>query len=154
MRPNLYLYQKLKSILKDEFKQDVIEYDDGNHITLGETGIWISCDSKEITIGFGMNHTHYDFDFDSLEDAIDIFFLLLTKKKKITNYKKGESVFKSMVEIEIENEESINLGITGTIPIRFWKKTEIEVSYQNKLLTSDKVSKQWKELITYSQKAI
>ncbi len=154
MKPNQYLFEKMSNILKEEFKQDVLEYQEGSYITLGNTGFWISSDDKELTIGLGLNHLHYDFNFDSMEDAIDIFFLLLTKRKKITDYKKGSRVFKTTIEIELENGKSIDLGTTITIPLQFWKKTEAEISYQKEYLSTEIVEKQWKELINYAQQGI
>ena len=151
MKPNQYLFEKFSSLLNKEFSQSINEYEDGNHLTIEDTGFWISLDDKELTIGFGLNHTHYNFDYDSMEDAIDTFFLLLTKRKKITDYSKGLRIFKTKVEIEVDNEELINLGTTSTFPLKFWKKTESKISYSNELLNTEKVMAQWKELINYVQ---
>ncbi|TNJ41087.1 hypothetical protein KFZ70_02550 [Tamlana fucoidanivorans] len=151
MKPNQYLFEKFKNLLNEEFSQEINKYEDGNHLTIADTGFWISVDDKELIIGFGLNHTHYNFDYDSMEDAIDTFFLLLTKKKKITDYSKGSRIFKTKVEIEVDNEELINLGTTATFPLKFWKKTELKTSYSNELLKTEKVTEQWKELINYAQ---
>ena len=151
MKPNQYLFETFSNLLKEEFYQAINEYDEGNHLTIGDTGFWISMDDKELTIGFGLNHIHYNFDFDSMENAIDTFFLLLTKKKKITNYSKGLRIFKTKVEIEVDNEELINLGTTTTFPLQFWKRTESKISYAKELLNTEKVTEQWKELINYAQ---
>ncbi|MET2984939.1 hypothetical protein [Aureibaculum conchae] len=154
MKPNQYLFEKFSSLLKDEFHGVVKEYDDGNHISVGETGLWISLDKKELTIGLGLNHIHYDFDYDSMEDAIDTFFLLLTKRKKITDYSKGSRNFKTKVEIELDNKETVDLGTTATFPLQFWKRTESKISYQDELLKTEKVTKEWKELINYAQQSV
>ena len=154
MKSNQYLFEKMSNFLREEFQQDIIEYDEGSHLTLGDTGFWISSNNKELTIGFGMNHTHYDFDFDSMEDAIDTFFLLLTKRKKITDYVKGSRIFKTKVEIELEDKELINLGSTATIPLQFWKRTESKISYQEGYLSTEQTTKQWKELINYAQQDV
>jgi hypothetical protein len=151
MKPNQYLFEKFSNLLKEEFHQVVKEYDDGNHLTVGDTGLWISLGEKELTIGFGLNHTHYDFDYDSKEDAIDTFFLLLTKRKKITNYSKGSRNYRTKVEIEIDNEEMVDLGTTATFPLQFWKRTESKISFENELLNTEKTIEKWKELITYAQ---
>ena len=154
MKPNQYLFEKFSSLLKDEFHQAVKEYDNGNHITIGETGLWISLDKKELTIGLGLNHIHYDFDYDSMEDAIDTFFLLLTKRKKITDYSKGSRNFKTKVEIELNNKETLDLGTTATFPLQFWKRTESKIFYQNELLNTEKVTKEWKDLINYAKQSV
>lgn len=154
VKPNKYLFERMCHILKEEFKQDIKEHEDGSYLTLGDTGFWISSDDKELIIGLGLNHIHYNFDFDPMKAAIDLFFLLLTKRKKITDYKKGSRIFKTKVEIELENERSINIGTTGTIPLQFWKRTESKISYQKEYISIDKVDKQWKELINYAQQSL
>ncbi|KJS06275.1 MAG: hypothetical protein VR77_05595 [Flavobacteriales bacterium BRH_c54] len=154
MKFNQYLFEKMSTFLKEEFQKDIIEYDEGSHLALGDTGFWISSDDKELTIGFGMNHIHYDFDFDSMEDAVDTFFLLLTKRKKITEYFKGSRIFKTKVEIELDNGKSINLGTTATIPLQFWKRKETKTSYQDGYLSIEKTTQQWKELINYAQQGV
>lgn len=154
VEPYQYLFERMSNILKKEFEQDILEHDEGNHITLGETGFWISSDDKELTIGLGMNHRHYDFNFDSMEDAIDVFFLLLTKRKKVTDYKKGSNIFKTKVEIELENGKSLDFGTTATIPLQFWKRTESIVSYEKEYLSTEKIEKHWKELINYAQQSV
>jgi hypothetical protein len=154
MKPNQYIFEKMSAFLKEEFSQDIIEYDEGSHLTIGDSGFWISSDAKELTIGFGMNHTHYDFDYDSMEDAIDTFFLLLTKRKIITDYVKGSKVFKTKVEIELKDEKPINLGTTATFPLQFWKRTESKVTYENGFLSDERATKQWKELINYAQQGV
>lgn len=154
VKPNKYLFERMSNILKREFVDDILELDEGSHISLGETGFWISSNDRELTIGLGMNHRHYDFDFDSMEDAIDLFFLLLTKRKKITDYKKGSRIFKTKVEIEFENEKSLDLGTIATIPLQFWKRTESKVSYEKEYLSTEKVEKHWKELINYAQQSV
>nr|WP_042289982.1 hypothetical protein [Nonlabens ulvanivorans] len=151
MNPNQYLFEKFSNLLNEEFSQTINEYDEGRHLTIGDTGFWISLDDKELIIGFGLNHTHYNFDYDSMEDAIDTFFLLLTKRKKITDYSKGLKIFKTKVEIEVDNEELINLGTTATFPLQFWKRSESKISYVNEFLKTEKITEQWKELINYAQ---
>ena len=151
MKPNQYLFEKFSILLKEEFHQGIKKYDDGNHIAVGDTGLWISLNKKELTIGYGLNHIHYNFDYASMEDVIDTFFLLLTKRKKITNYSKGSRNFKTKVEIEIDNEETLDLGTTATFPLQFWKKTESQISYQNELLKTENITEKWKELINYAQ---
>ena len=154
MKSNQYLFEKFSHLLKEEFQQGIKEYDEGNYLTVGDTGLWISLDERELTIGFGLNHTHYDFEYDSMEDAIDTFFLLLTKRKKITNYSKGSRNFKTKVEIEINNKETVDLGTSATFPLQFWKRTESKISYSNELLNTEKVNKEWKELINYAQERV
>lgn len=141
-------------LLKGEFQEDIKEYEEGNNITLVGTGFWISSDDRELTIGLKLNHIHYDFEYDSIEDAIDTFFYLLTEKKKITNYSKGNRIFKTKVEIELENENSIDLGTTSTLPLQFWKKTKTEITHQDAYITTEKVIEVWKELINYAQQTV
>ena len=154
MKSNQYLFEKFSNLLKKEFHEGIKEYDDGNYLAVGDTGLWISLDERELTIGFGLSHVHYDFKYDSMEDAIDTFFLLLTKRKKITNYSKGSRNFKSKVEIEIDNEEIVDLGTTATFPLQFWKRTESKISYSSELLNTEKITKEWKELINYAQQCV
>jgi len=154
MKPNQYLFDKIKDLMKNVFKEDLIEYEDGNSITLKDTGFWVSVDQKELTIGLEFNHIHYNFDYDSMEDAIDTFFLTLTKRKKITNYSKGSQVFKTKVVIELDNNEILDLGLTSTIPLQFWKKTKSETSYSDEFVNENLVTAEWKELINYAQQRV
>ena len=151
MKPNQYLSEKFSNLLKKEISQSINENEEGNHLNIEDTGFWIFVDDKELTIGFGLNHTHYDFDYNSMEEAIDTFFLLLTKRKKITDYSKDVKIFKNKVEIELGKDQLINLGTTSIFSLQFWKKAKSKISYSNKLLETEKVTELWKELINYAQ---
>jgi len=69
------------------------------HLTIGKSGIWISIDDNELTIGHGMNHKHYHNEYNDITEAIDEFFNLLTRKKRITTYNKGNFQYKNKTEI-------------------------------------------------------
>ncbi|WP_299765362.1 hypothetical protein [uncultured Dokdonia sp.] len=144
----------MTTLLKEEFQEGIKEYEEGNHLTLVGTGFWISSDVRELTIGLEFNHKHYNFEYDSMEDAIDTFFYILTKRKKITNYSKGLRIFKTKVEIEIKDEKPIDFGTTFTLPLQFWKKTKTEITHQDAYIATEKVIEVWKELINYAQQTV
>lgn len=50
----------IQELLKEHFGSDLKEYEGGKHLTIGDSGIWISCDERELTVGFGLAHHHYD----------------------------------------------------------------------------------------------
>jgi hypothetical protein len=50
MKKHQAIHSKIKELLKNHFGSDLKEYEDGKHLTIGETGIWISCDDRELTV--------------------------------------------------------------------------------------------------------
>lgn len=152
MSPNKYLYKKFYNILQEECDIEVVFYENGDYFTLGETGFWSSVDEKELTIGFDFNHRHFNFEFDSIEDAVDHFFLILTKRKIVTDYSKGSRIFKTKIEIEIHQDKVLDFGTTIIFSFKFWKKTKINKTIVAPFVNEQKVINQWKELINYAQK--
>ena len=150
MKAHQTIYENIKTILKDYFGEDLREYDDGDHITIGDTGIWISSDDSELTVGHGMNHRHYDCEIDNMQDAINEFQNILTRKKRITNYYKGEHSFKSTAEIENQNGDFEVLSTSLTWLYPFWKKTIIETYNIDPIINSPKIIKQIEELKEYA----
>ena len=53
-------------------------------LTIGESEIWISCDDKGLTVGYGLTHTHYKSEFDDLHNSIHRFFNLMAIRIRIT----------------------------------------------------------------------
>ena len=51
MKKHQVIYSKIKELLKNHFGSDLKEYEDGDHLAIGETGVWISCDDSELTVG-------------------------------------------------------------------------------------------------------
>ena len=44
MKAHQTIFKNIKAILIDCFGEDLKEYEDGDHITIGDTGVWISYD--------------------------------------------------------------------------------------------------------------
>lgn len=150
MKAHQTIYENIKTILKDYFGEDINEYEDGDHITIGDTGVWISYDDFELTVGYGVDHRHYHCEIDNMKDAINKFQNILTRKKRITNYYKGEHVYKSTTEIENQNGDFEILSTSLTWFHPFWKKTKIETYIVDPIIDSPKVIKQIDELKEYA----
>ena len=82
------IFEKIKELLYKVFPNEISENKEENHISIEETGIWIMSDSHELTVGYGMNHIHCNPKYDDLNEVVELFFNLLTMKKKITHYLK------------------------------------------------------------------
>ena len=139
MKKHRIIFDKIKQILI-EFENEFLKVDEENKmiidseglwntsdcegLTVGETGVWITYDDRELTIGFEATHSHFDPNHDDMEEAVKLFFNLLTRRKKITEFIKGKYVFKSYTVIELDNSEYYDMGTTGQVFFPFWKKTK------------------------------
>ena len=149
MNTHQEIFIKTKELLRKLFKEELNEYDEGQYLTIGDTGIWFEYDGNEYTIGYGFSHYHINPNNNKFE-AIEILFELLTKRIKTTSYKKGNTVYKSIVEIEVDNSNYRSLGTTGMIFYPFWKKTEMEIKYEEKLIEFKDIEGSLKEIKEYA----
>ncbi len=154
MKKHQAIYSKIKELLKKHFGSDLKEYEEGDHLTIGETGIWISSDDSELTVGYGMVHQHFDPKFDDIQIAIDRFFNLLTKRKRITKYYKGSFSYKNKIDLILNNSEFENLGTAMTWLFPYWKKTKKEVQYEENLIDSAVIENEIKEIKTYAEQGV
>ncbi len=154
MKKHQIIFEKIKKFLSEQFGQDLNEYEDGSHLTIGETGIWISSDERELTIGYGMVHQHFDPEYDDIQIAIDRFFNLLTKRKRITKYYKGNFSYKNKIDLVINDSDFENLGTAMTWLFPYWKKTKEEVQYEESLIDFSKIEKELVEIKNYAQHGV
>ncbi|UTW66223.1 hypothetical protein KFE94_16465 [bacterium SCSIO 12643] len=146
MKKHQLIFAKIKKLLIEQIGQDLNQYEEGTYLTIGDTGIWISVSESELTVGYGINHRHYHHEHDDINEAIDEFFDLLTRSKRITEYYKGEFVFKNKVEIENENGEFKNLSTSLTWLFPYWKKT------QTKMEIDELIDELNREVATYTKR--
>jgi hypothetical protein len=130
------IFDKIKTLLKEHFNEDLKEFEEGTHLTISDSGIWISVDESGLTVGYGLTHQHYNPEYDDVLNGIDHFFNLLTKRKKITGCFKGDFCYKNKTEIELSKDNFYELGISMTWLFPFWKTTVIEVKFEDKIIDS------------------
>ncbi|MCR9064026.1 MAG: hypothetical protein NXI00_08680 [Cytophagales bacterium] len=151
MKKHQAIYSKIKELLKNHLRSDLREYEDGDHLTIGETGIWISCDERELTVGYGLVLQHFNPEYDDIQNAIDNFFNLLTKRKRITIYFKGSFSYKNKIERLLSDSEFQDLGTTMTWLYPYWKKTKKEIKYEENIVDLSAIEKDVKEIKNYEQ---
>ncbi|WP_294324699.1 hypothetical protein [uncultured Chryseobacterium sp.] len=93
-------------------------------------------------MGYGLHHTHFSEEFENLDDGIIQAFDLLTNRIKTTKYIKGNTVFKTTVEIEYPDATLVNIGSSGLVLFPFWKKTKSEIRYDEKILEKKEIEDQ------------
>ena len=154
MKKHHVLFTKIKDLLKSNFGADLKEYDEGTHLTINDSGIWIDCDDSQLTIGYGLAHTHYNPDYDNIHNAVENFFDLLTKRKRITIYYKGSFQFKNITEFVISDSEYEHVGTSKTWLYPYWKKTHTKVKLIEPLLDSSKILNEIEEIKNYAHTAL
>lgn len=146
---NQEIFEKIKNLLSRHVLLKVDDLDYGRHMTIDQTGIWLETDSNELTIGYDLPHIHYNADQDSLRQAIERLFNLLTRRKRITLYFKGAKVFKEKTEIELDNNEYQHVGTALTWMIPFWKRTTKQITFEEPLINSPDIEKEIKEIYKF-----
>ena len=154
MKKHQLIFEKIKKLFSDQFGKDLNEYEDGSHLTIGETGIWISSDDRELTVGYGLVHQHFDPEYDDIQIAIDRIFNLLTKRKRITKYYKGNFSYKNKIDLILNESEFENLGTAMTWLFPFWKKTKKEVQIEEGLIDSSTIEDDLKKIKNYAQQGV
>ena len=134
MKTHQVIFQNIKELLNTHLKEIIEEHEEGSYISIGDSGIWISCDDRELSVGYGFSHTHYDPEYDNLLEPINDFFNLLTKRKRVTVYYKGNFQYKSKTEIELDNESFKYLARSITWLFPYWKKTTTKKMFTDKIL--------------------
>ena len=150
MNQNEKKFEEIKNLLikklgnKVKYSQD---NDGTKYLNIENSKIWISTTFGELVVGHGLNHTHFSDEFGNLNDGIFQVFDLLTNRVKTTNYTKGNTIFKTTVEIEYENSKLLNIGTSSLIIFPFWKKTKIETFYNEKILNKKDIENQVNSII-------
>lgn len=142
MNRNRKKFEEIKNLLLEKLgdKVDYLKEKDGTeYISIKDTSFWISTSFGELVVGYGLNHTHFSEEFENLDNGIFQAFDLLTNRIKTTNYIKGNTVFKTNVEIEYPDSKLVNIGSSGVILFPFWKKTKINVIYDEKILEKKEI---------------
>jgi len=134
MKNHEIIYLKTKELLLEHIPERIEEHENGWHIVDLDSGFWLSSDDRELTIGYGFSHIHVDPEYDDLSKAIDVLFNLITCKKRISNYCKGNICYRAQVDLILENEEVYNLGKSATLIFPFWRKTICKTEMEDELI--------------------
>lgn len=154
MSHHLKIYDQIKSLLISQLGEEIEEYEDGMYLSIGDSGLWISADEREMTIGYGFPHTHYDPKYDSIPDAVNEFFGLLTKRKQITEYFKGTKMFKYKIEYEKNDGNFATIGTTSTWLYPYWKKTTSRIRYEEPMIPEGKIEQEINKIKNYAQQSV
>ncbi|WP_294308283.1 hypothetical protein [uncultured Chryseobacterium sp.] len=142
MNRNQKKFEEIKKVLIEKLG-DRVEYskdEDGTEsLALKNSEFWVSTTFRELVVGYGIHHTHFSEEFGNLDDGIVQAFDLLTNRVRTTNYLKGNTIFKTVVEIEYPDDTLIEIGSSGLIFFPFWKKTKIVVKYDEKILEKKEI---------------
>ncbi|MFC3159135.1 hypothetical protein SAMN05443633_10349 [Chryseobacterium arachidis] len=136
MNKNLKIFDEIERLLKIKLgnKVEVVEENDSKYLQIEGSEFWMSNDFNELVVGFGINHTHFSEDYDNLNLGIIRTFDLLTNEIIITEYKKGETIFKVTTEIKFPSAKTENIGTVSFLVFPFWKKTKRITSHYQKLI--------------------
>ncbi|MFC3161239.1 hypothetical protein SAMN05443633_101310 [Chryseobacterium arachidis] len=136
-------FTEIKILLKEKLGEKIRteEKYGTEYLEIDGSKVWMSADDKELIVGYGFSHTHFTDD-DNLYEGIIQFFDLLTNPVKITDYIKGNTIFKTVVEIEYLNAQPLNIGETGLLFYPYWKKTKTEISLILPILTKKDIEKE------------
>ncbi|WP_042719981.1 hypothetical protein [Flavobacterium sp. B17] len=145
MNLNQKKFEEIKNVLIEKLGSKV-EYskdEDGTeYLAVKKSNFWISTTFGELVVGYGLHHTHFSEEHENLDDGILQAFDLLTNRIKTTNYMKGNTIFKTTVEIEYPDATLVNIGSSGLILFPFWKKTKLEVKYDEKIVEKKEIENQ------------
>lgn len=146
MKNHQIIFDKIKNLLSEKFGGEIKMYEEETHLVICESEIWISMDDDELTIGYGMNHRHYHHEYDDINEAIDMFFTLLTGRKRITKYYKGKYEYKNKIEIEKANGEYKELGTSMTWLFPYWKKSDEKIEVVSSLIDYNEIEEEIVEI--------
>lgn len=145
MNRNQKKFEEIKKILIEKLgdRAEYLKDEDGTEsLALKNSEFWISITFGELIVGYGSHHTHFSEEFGNLDDGIVQAFDLLTNRVKTTNCLKGNTVFKTIVEIEYPDATLVNIGSSGLVLFPFWKKTKLKVKYDEKILKKKEIEDQ------------
>jgi hypothetical protein len=146
-----FIFNEARTLLKKHFGERLKEEFNGTHLSIYDTSFYISCNDNELTIGYGFPHTHYDPKYDSLSEAVDRMFNLLTKRIRITDYLKGDFSYKYQLEIELDDSHYEDAGTAGSLFFPFWRKTTIRETYMDSLIDAKEIAADIEELKNFAK---
>lgn len=136
MNKNLKIFDEIEQLLKFKLgnKVEVVEEYDSKYLQIKGSEFWLSNDFGELIVGFGKSHNHFSVEYNNLDIGIIQAFDLLTNEIIITEYKKGETIFKVTIEIKFPSAKTENIGTVSFLVFPFWKKTKRIASHYQKLI--------------------
>lgn len=148
MKKHELIFEKIKTLLNRHFPDQIEENENGMYLSVKDTGLWISSDPRELTVGYGMTHVHCDPEYDDLDETVELFFNLMTCKRKITKYYKGDFSYKHRVDLILKDNEIYNLGTAMTWLYPYWKKTTTQIEIEDEIIEYNKVENDLNEIKT------
>ncbi|MBC7524154.1 MAG: hypothetical protein H7239_06925 [Flavobacterium sp.] len=149
MKLNESKFNEIQNLLKLKLGDRIMCSEDHGtkYLQIKDTEFWISTEFNELVVGIGLNHTHFSEEYGNLDDGIIQAFDLLTNKVKTTKFIKGKTIFKTIIEIEYSNSKTLNIGQTGLLIFPFWKKTKIETTITNPIMTKKEIENEVNNII-------
>ena len=149
MKLNETKFNEIQNLLKLKLGDEIIcsEKHGTKYLQIKDTEFWMSTEFDEFVVGIGLNHTHFSEKYGNLYDGIIQAFDLITNRIKTTKFIKGNSVFKTIIEIEYPNSKLVNIGETGLIIFPFWKKTKVETSVTNPIINKKEIEDEVNKII-------
>ena len=69
------IFGKIHSLLREYFNENLKELEDGKYLAIADSGVWISVNDYELTIGYGVVHNHYNKKYDDVNLGIKLFLI-------------------------------------------------------------------------------
>ncbi|GEN66225.1 hypothetical protein [Chryseobacterium rhizosphaerae] len=146
-------FNEILELLKSKLgsKISVSEEHGTTSLCIEDSHYWLSTDAYELTVGFSLGHQHFSEEYEVLKKGIEQAFKLLTCEIRITEYKKGETVFKVITDVKNSDSSIENIGITGVLVYPFWKKTRIETTYFERILDPDEIASEMNQILNFNE---
>ena len=148
MKKHHEIFNEIRKFLRNNYGDLLEEHEEGGHLVIKDSGIWIESDEMELTVGYNLIHQHFNLEYENLEMAIERFFELLTRRKKITKCFKGKFSYSHKIELEKQNGEFENLGTVSTWFYPFWKKTTREIQIVEGLIPFAELKSEYNRIKT------
>ena len=102
MKPHEKKFEEIYNLLKEKLGERVIfsQEHETKFLELKDSNFWLSMNKDELTVGFGLNHSHFSEDYNNLENGIMRVFDLLTNQIKTTLHIKGDYIYKEITRSE------------------------------------------------------
>lgn len=136
MEPRQTLFWEIKSLLQNAFTDRLTVSSDGSFLHIEETGFWIGSNPNSLLVGFEYYYENYnnsDIEADP-EQIYQSIFKLLTNRIKITKYFKGKQMFKTKLELEINEDHLQELGSEAALLFYYWRKTTTKIEFRPKII--------------------
>ncbi|MGB1206386.1 MAG: hypothetical protein ACPG5B_12100 [Chitinophagales bacterium] len=160
MQKQYIIFEKIHHFLSKQFKNELIETkeyadcEEGTHLTISDSGIWLSVNNWEIIMGYDGNWDYYNFDYIEIDDFFEIFVAILTRKKRKTCFFKGKWCYKVEAELENAEGEYKTLSVSTTWLFPFWRKTQTKISIIPNLIDYEEIEEELLKLEKSIQQSI